>query len=99
MRMVSPAGDLDLRIKNSRIGVSNWTYEASLPKADHRQIVRVCDTEMGLLDGLRGLTADQQMSVDLIRHRWRDLRAFCLRNMPAAPAPAPRRRSAARASA
>lgn len=97
LRMVSPAGDLDLRIKNSRIGVSNWTYEANLPKADHRQIARVCETEMGLLEGLRGLTADQQMSVDLILHRWRDLRAHCLRSMPATPVP--RRRTATRARA
>ena len=98
LRIVSPSADLDLRIKNSRIGVSNWTYEASLPKADHRQIVRVCDTEMGLLEGLRGLSADQQMSVDLILHRWRDLRAHCLRNAPAASTPS-RRRTPARASA
>jgi len=97
LRMVSPAGDLDLRIKNSRIGVSNWTYEANLPKADCRQIARVCDTEIGLLEGLRGLTAEQQMSVDLILHRWRDLRNQCHSRMPALPPP--RRRSAALARA
>ena len=97
LRMVSPAGDLDLRIKNSRIGVSNWTYEANLPQADCRQIARVCDTEIGLLEGLRGLGADQQMSVDLILHRWRDLRTLCQRKMPALPPP--RRRATARASA
>ncbi len=97
LRMVSPAGELDLRIKNSRIGVSNWTYEANLPKADCRQIARVCETEIGLLEGLRGLTADQQMSVALILHRWRDLRVACHRKMPALPPP--RRRRAARASA
>ena len=103
VRSVSSLNDVDLRIKNSRIGVSNWTVDASLPGADHRQIARICDTEIGILEGLRGLTPEQQMAVDLILHRWKDLRALCQRNVAAAPvapvAPAPRRRSAKRPAA
>jgi hypothetical protein len=69
--------DLDLRIKNSRVGLSNWTFAANLPGADHEHISQICDTEIGLLEGLSGLDVDQVVSVHLLLHRWRDLRVTC----------------------
>jgi hypothetical protein len=71
------ASDLDLRIKNSRVGLLSWTHAAVLNGVDGEHIVLICDTEIGLLQGLRALSADQQIAVDLLIHRWSDLRAQC----------------------
>ncbi len=71
------ASDLDLRIKNSRVGLLSWAHAATLEEADGEHIVLICDTEIGLLEGLRGLGPDQQVAVDLLLHRWRDLRNQC----------------------
>jgi hypothetical protein len=85
--------DLDLRIKNSRVGLSNWTFATNLPGADLEHIAQICDTEIGLLEGLFGLDVDQQVSVDLLLHRWRDLRATCAGQ---AKPPVPRRQRSRR---
>jgi hypothetical protein len=47
--------DLDLRIKNSRVGLSNWTFATNLSGADLEHIAQICDTEIGLLEGLSGV--------------------------------------------
>jgi hypothetical protein len=78
------ASDLDLRIKNSRVGLLSWTHAVNLDGADGAHIVLICDTEIGLLEGLRGLSPDQQVAVDLLLHRWRDLRVQCGLNKAAA---------------
>ena len=67
--------DIDLRIKNSRVGLSSWTHTASVQGSESDYIARICDTEIGLLEGLRGASPEQQVAIDLLLHRWRDLRA------------------------
>jgi hypothetical protein len=83
--------DIDLRIKNSRVGLSSWTYTASMHDRESDYIARICDTEISLLQGLRGVTADQQVAIDLLLHRWHDLRTQCGQG-EAKPKSFPRRR-------
>ena len=83
--------DIDLRIKNSRVGLSSWTHTASVHEREGDYIASICDTEIGLLEGLRGATAEQQVAIDLLLHRWRDLRTQCGQNLPK-PKSYPRRR-------
>lgn len=86
------ASDVDLRIKNSRVGLLSWTHAVNLEGTDGAHIVPICDTEIGLLEGLRGLSPDQQVAVDLLLHRWRDLRVQAGRGQPKPRTTYPRRR-------
>ena len=64
-------------IEYSRVHLSTWTFAVHQADEEKALIATVCDTEIGLLDRLRSLSPIQQVSVVMLMHRWKDLRAAC----------------------
>lgn len=71
--------DIALRIENSKSELTTLALNLHRPDADRDQTLGVCEREIATLDALTNLDIGQELSVILLLHRWKDLRAECTR--------------------
>ena len=69
--------DMASRIETSKTELATLALAFHHPDTDREQTLGICQREISTLDALTGLDIGQEMSVILLLHRWKDLRAAC----------------------
>lgn len=69
--------DMAIRIENSKTELTTLALAIHNLDSNRDQTLGICEREISTLDALTGLDKGQEMSVILLLHRWKDLRAAC----------------------
>ena len=69
--------DMAGRIESSKTELAQLALAFHHPDTDRDQTLGICEREISTLDALTNLDIGQEMSVILLLHRWKDLRAAC----------------------
>ena len=69
--------DMAVRIENSKSELTTLALNLHRPETDRGETLGICEREISTLDALTNLDIGQEMSVILLLHRWKDLRAEC----------------------